>query len=113
MNNLIKIFFVFVCLAVLCEKITLGRERMNIELNQPNFEALHQRIAKLELQLRLVNLFWIVIFGILITSAWTVNKYPGEVIDNSRVRQISVLDEQCKEKNNDPALTENIVKFDR
>ena len=90
MNNLIKIFFVFVCLSVLRDKITLGRESMNIELNQSNFEALHRRIAKLELQLRLVNLFWIVIFGILITSAWTVNKYSCEVIGNSRVRQITM-----------------------
>jgi hypothetical protein len=71
---------------------------MNIELNQSNFEALHQRTAKLELQLRLVNLFWIVIFGVLITSAWTTNKYSGEVIDNLRVRQITVLDEQGRER---------------
>ena len=63
---------------------------MSIELNQANFEALQRRTAKLERRLRFVNFFWILIFGVLITSAWTTNKYSSEVIDNLRVRQITV-----------------------
>ncbi len=71
---------------------------MNLELNQSNFEALQQRTAKLERRLKLVNLFWILTFGVLMTSAWTTNKYSGEVIDNLRVRLITVLDEQGRER---------------
>lgn len=71
---------------------------MSLELNQSNFEALQQRTAKLERRLRLVNLFWILIFGVLMTSAWQINKYSGEIIDNLRVRQITVLDEQGRER---------------
>ncbi len=71
---------------------------MNFELNQSNFEALQQRTAKLERRLRLTNFIWILIFGVFMTSAWSVNKYSGEVIDNLRVRLITVLDEQGRER---------------
>jgi len=69
-----------------------------MELNQSNFEALQQRTAKLERRLKLINLFWILIFGVLFTSAWSMNKYSGEVIDNLRVRLITVLDEKGTER---------------
>jgi hypothetical protein len=59
---------------------------------------LEKRINKLQRQLKLAVVLWIVTFGVLTGAAWSWNSAAEQTFDKIRVRQITVVDENGTER---------------